>query len=353
MTCYRPGALPVTCILLRDEIYAWNPVNDQIRRLSIVKEGHTMLVGNLSDYTVSVILPYHNRGDTLTDAVKSVLDQTHSNLQLYLIDDGSSDDSAAAVDAIDDRRIVHAKLHRNRGVAAARNVGLAKASTRLVSFMDSDDVWLPRKLETQISFLRDAQASDPAVGVAGCGWKVDGMVDVPKTFHPGPYSRREVHDRVAGLRTPMLLVDRLVAQGEARFDELLPALLDRDYVMTCLSNGTKVVVVPEVLALVRRGRVDHVANSRRAVQAYEWLMQKYAADLADDPDLRAWYSYRAAREYLAHRDVRRALRHVPPALARQPLRRLGEFGLGLTGGVRGLSAARRLMPGPHRGAGRT
>ena len=303
-----------------------------------------MLVDALTERTFSVILPYYNRADTLIQAANSVLDQSHSDLRLYLIDDGSTDDSAAALKRLDDRRVVRVRLDHNQGVAAARNVGLEQAPTRLVSFMDSDDVWLPRKLEAQLRFLRDIQATDQAVSVAGCGWQIDGAENPAKEFSSGPYSRNDVHDRVAGLRTPMLLVDRFVAERNARFDESLPALLDRDYVMACLSNGTKVVVVPEMLALVRRGRKDHVASSRSAARAFEMLMEKYAADLAENRDLRAWYSYRAAREYAAHRDVARALRHVPSALSRQPARRGAELALGLAGGPRGLAAARRLMP---------
>lgn len=317
----------------------------------VARKDHAMLTGDLGDYTVSVILPYHNRGDTVIDAARSVLDQTHSNLRLYLIDDGSTDDAAPVLAGLRDSRIERVRLDANRGVAAARNVGLGKAHTRLVSFMDSDDLWLPRKLEAQLSFLRDAQASDPTVGVAGCGWQIDGTQSPPKEFSHGPYPRSDVHNRVAGLRTPMLLIDRAVVDREARFDESLPALLDRDYVMACLSNGTKVTIVPEVLALVRRGRADHVANSRRAARAFEMLMRKNTADLAADPDLRAWYSYRAAREYAAHRDVRRTLRHVPSALSRQPARRLAELVLGLTGGSRGLAAARRILPERTRTAG--
>jgi len=294
--------------------------------------------------TVSVILPYFNRSDTLTEAVRSVVEQTHSDLLLYLINDGSTDDSRGVVELLDDLRIRHITLDRNQGVAHARNVGLDVAKTMLVSFMDSDDVWRPQKLEMQLKFLRNAQIADSSIAVAGCGWRVSGTAAQPKDFPPGPFARTEVHDRVAGLRTPMLLVDRAVAAQGARFDESLPALLDRDYVMSCLANGTKVVVLPAVLADVRRGRKDHVATSQHAARAYESLMRKYAHDLDELPALRAWYSFRAAREYLVHRDVRRALSHVPAALADQRSSRLVGLLCGLVAGHKGFAAAQRLLP---------
>lgn len=295
--------------------------------------------------TVSVILPYFNRSDTLTEAARSVLGQTHSDLLLYLIDDGSTDESRDVVELLDDPRVRLITLARNQGVAHARNVGLDVAKTTLVSFMDSDDVWLPGKLEMQLKFLRTAQVADPSVAVAGCGWRVSGTAAQPKDFLPGPFSRIDVHDRVAGLRTPMLLVDRAVAAQGARFDESLPALLDRDFVMSCLANGTKVAVLPAVLAEVRRGRKDHVATSQRAARAYETLMRKYAHDLNEVPALRAWYSFRAAREYLVHRDRRHAFSHVPAALADQRTSRLVNLLFGVVAGQRGFSAAQRLLPG--------
>jgi glycosyltransferase involved in cell wall biosynthesis len=300
--------------------------------------------------TVSVILPYFNRSDTLTEAARSVLGQTHSDLLLYLINDGSTDESRDVVELVDDPRVRHIALDRNQGVAHARNVGLDVAKTTLVSFMDSDDVWLPEKLEMQLKFLRAAQVADRSIAATGCGWRVSGTTAQPKIFWPGPFSRIDVHDRVAGLRTPMLLVDRAVAAQSARFDESLPALLDRDFVMSCLANGSKVVVLPAVLAEVRRGRKDHVATSQRAAQAYERLMRKYEHDLDEHPTLRAWYSFRAAREYLVHRDLRHALSHLPAALADQRTSRLANLFFGAVAGHRGFSVAQRLLPGRDAGS---
>ena len=293
--------------------------------------------------TVSVILTYYNRADTLADAARSVLEQTHSDLTLYLVNDGSTDESRKVAGELDDPRIEHIDLLRNLGVAKARNVGIDSAHTTLVAFMDSDDIWLPRKLEIQLSCLRDAQLADSKIAVAGCGWRIHESALKPREFSYGPYSRIDVlHDRVAGLRTPMLIVDRSVAAKDARFDESLPALLDRDYVMSCLANDTEVVVVPEVLSLVRRGRADHVASSRRVATAYEMLTRKYAPELARFPELRTWYSFRAAREHLIHRDVRQALGHAPTALGDERAKRSVHLMLGVLGGRKGLAMAQKI-----------
>jgi glycosyltransferase involved in cell wall biosynthesis len=293
--------------------------------------------------TVSVILTYYNRADTLSDAARSVLEQTHRELTLYLVDDASTDDSRRVAGKLDDSRIVHVDLPRNLGVAKARNVGIESAHTTLVAFMDSDDIWLPRKLEIQLRCLRDAQMADSNVAVVGCGWQIHDAGLKPKEFSFGPYSRIDIlHDRVAGLRTPMLIVDRSVAARDARFDESLPALLDRDYVMSCLANDTSVVIVPRVLSLVRRGRADHVASSRRVAMAFEMLTSKYATELARFPELKTWYSFRAAREHLIHRDVRQALGHAPMALGDERAKRSVHLVLGFLGGRKGLAMAQKI-----------
>ena len=294
---------------------------------------------------VSVVLPYYNRPDTLLEAAGSVLEQTHRDLVLYLVNDGSADDSRQVARSLDDPRIVHIDLESNRGVSHARNVGLAVADTELVAFMDSDDVWLSHKLETQTKHLRELQRHDESISVVGCGWRMYDSDSPAKEFRPGPYSRIDVlRDQVAGIGTPMLLVNRSVAAENARFDEALPALVDRDYVMSCLANGTMVQVIPEILALVRRGRRDHVASSQRAAAAYEVLIGKYGHDFDELPSLGSWYAYRATREHLIHRDLRSAVKHLGAALAERRARRSVHLLLALVAGRKGLALAQRVAP---------
>jgi glycosyltransferase involved in cell wall biosynthesis len=110
-------------------------------------------VGN--DSLVSVIIPSYDRAHCVERAVDSALGQTHPDVEVIVVDDGSTDgtDTLIARRYGGDRRV---RLHRqeNRGIAAARNAGLARASGAFVAFLDSDDVWLPWKLELQIACLR-------------------------------------------------------------------------------------------------------------------------------------------------------------------------------------------------------
>jgi O-antigen biosynthesis protein len=96
------------------------------------------------DPLVSVILPIHNRADVVADAIQSVLNQTYTNIELVVVDDGSTDDSSAVVQALADSRTIALATKARSGVSAARNLGLAKSTGELIAFQDSDDVWLPR-----------------------------------------------------------------------------------------------------------------------------------------------------------------------------------------------------------------
>lgn len=106
---------------------------------------------------VSVIMPSFNAAQTICVAVESVLGQTFQNWELLVINDGSTDNTLDVMAQFNDRRI-SLITQVNQGVAAARNAGLKQASGEYIAFLDSDDLWLPAKLEKQVSLL--AQSGD-------------------------------------------------------------------------------------------------------------------------------------------------------------------------------------------------
>ena len=110
---------------------------------------------------VSIILPTHNRGHVIPDAIRSVLEQTHRDFELLIVDDASDDDTQEKVQAFDDTRIQYHRVPRG-GVSRARNFALERVAGDYVAFIDSDDLYLPRKLEAQVAFLE----ANPQVMVA-------------------------------------------------------------------------------------------------------------------------------------------------------------------------------------------
>ena len=101
---------------------------------------------------VSVIIPTYNRSQFLAEAITSVLDQSYKNLELIVVDDGSTDQTSQIVQEFKDKRIRYF-YQENKGVSAARNLGFKQARGELIAFLDSDDLWLKHKLEKQVHFL--------------------------------------------------------------------------------------------------------------------------------------------------------------------------------------------------------
>jgi teichuronic acid biosynthesis glycosyltransferase TuaG len=110
---------------------------------------------------VSVVMPAHNSQDSLRESVQSVLAQTYQDWELIIVDDASRDGTLTQGRrfASDDPRIRVLPLEQNVGVAEARNRGITAAQGQYLAFLDSDDLWLPNKLETQIGFMRSSGAS--------------------------------------------------------------------------------------------------------------------------------------------------------------------------------------------------
>lgn len=106
---------------------------------------------------LTVITPVYNAEEFLGETIESVLNQTYENFEYLLIDDCSTDSSAAIVKRYEekDARIKYIKLNENSGAAVARNKGLKKARGRYVAFVDSDDIWYPEKLEKQLAFMQE------------------------------------------------------------------------------------------------------------------------------------------------------------------------------------------------------
>jgi glycosyltransferase involved in cell wall biosynthesis len=101
---------------------------------------------------VSVIIPTYNRADLCKRAVESVLFQTYPQLEIIVVDDGSIDNTKGVLEGMDSR--VHYLYQKNQGVSAARNYGLDRANGDFIALLDSDDEWLPWKLECQLEVLK-------------------------------------------------------------------------------------------------------------------------------------------------------------------------------------------------------
>lgn len=103
---------------------------------------------------VSIIMPSYNTGKYIGKSIESVLNQTYQNWELIIVDDCSTDNTDKIVTAINDARIKYMKNSCNLGAAISRNRALREAKGQWIAFLDSDDLWMPEKLEKQIRFMK-------------------------------------------------------------------------------------------------------------------------------------------------------------------------------------------------------
>jgi len=113
-----------------------------------------------SDYgLVSIVMPNYNSEKYLEETIKSVIAQTYKNWELLFVDDCSSDNSLEIIRSFGDDRIKILKNEVNSGAAVSRNYAIEVANGRWIAFLDSDDLWLPQKLEKQIAYMQSKNIS--------------------------------------------------------------------------------------------------------------------------------------------------------------------------------------------------
>jgi len=174
---------------------------------------------------VSVIIPTYNRGWILKEAIDSVLAQDYKGYELIVVDDGSTDNTREILDTYGQNIIVLRQT--NKGVSAARNRGIAEAGGQLVAFLDSDDLWLPRKLSRQVDFFNLNPAA--VINQTEEFWIRNGVRVNPKDRHRKPSGM--IFERSLGLclvSPSAVMIQKKLFDAVGVFDENLPACEDYD-----------------------------------------------------------------------------------------------------------------------------
>jgi glycosyltransferase involved in cell wall biosynthesis len=174
---------------------------------------------------VSVIIPTYNRAWSLKKAIDSVLEQDYKNFELIVVDDGSTDDTEALVSEY--AKSVKFVQQPNLGVSAARNKGISISSGSLISFLDSDDYWEPKKLSTQVEFFN--ANPDALICQTEETWIRNGKRVNPKQKHKKQSGMIFIPSLALCLVSPSAVMMRKILFAKVDvFDESLPACEDYD-----------------------------------------------------------------------------------------------------------------------------
>lgn len=236
--------------------------------------------------TVSVIVPCYNHAPFIVEAVESVLRQGHSDLEVIIVDDCSTDNSWEVIQrlTLTDPRVKAIRHSRNQGLPSSRNDGLSIAAGEYIAFCDSDDVWEPNKLETQLASL----SANPQYDVVYCDTRIidqDGVptgkkfsdVYPPATNTSGWMFDQLVHRNFINVQSA--LMRRRCLESTGSFDEDLGALEDWWYWVQ-LSRSHQFLYLPDLLARYRVHSQSMSAMRKRCfpvsrIKIYKRMLARY------------------------------------------------------------------------------
>ena len=211
---------------------------------------------------VSVIIPNFNYAKYVAEAINSALNQTYSNLEVIVVNNGSTDNSLEVLEAFGEKIVLIDQ--ENLGQSGARNVGLKHVSGELIAFLDADDIWMVDKLERQIRLICE-ETQLVFSGIACFENDIDNVTELHKPVHRGNCSDTFLRNPtasvvLAGESTALFTKKLMTAVGS--FDELLNSAAGWDFFRRC-SDFTNFDFVDEPLVLHR----VHPSNMSRAIDA--------------------------------------------------------------------------------------
>jgi glycosyltransferase involved in cell wall biosynthesis len=223
-----------------------------------------MNTGCQSPHRISVIVPSFNSAEFIADGIRSILNQTYPAYEIIVVDDGSTDNTAAVLLAFGDG--IQCIYQENRGPAAARNAGIRIARGDYICFLDADDLWLPNKLQVQLDFME--QHPDIALVFSDME-EIDKGKVVHRSYFAKTMFRPDLDPSVpdAALKllienfilTPMVTARREVFAVAGLFDEALRVSEDRD-LWARIAARFRIACLPLVLGR-RRIHTNNVSDN--------------------------------------------------------------------------------------------
>jgi glycosyltransferase involved in cell wall biosynthesis len=263
--------------------------------------------------TISVILPTYDRLQFLPAAVNSVLSQTFRDWELIIADDGSGPETRSYLASLaHEPRVKVLLLSRRGNPGAMRNAALLEARADYVAFIDSDDQWMPQKLEVQVAALRahvDCQWSyTEFIRIDAGGKSMDAQRNPNRVLHDGRIVEQLLRLTV-GIAMPTVMARRQLVADAGGFDESLE--MHEDYELWLrLALMSEVAAVKMPLGYVRRHGEHFSSGGIRTLLARKAVLEKMTRIISDRHYLSIVQQQRAlniaalAAAYAANRDVR-------------------------------------------------
>ncbi len=210
---------------------------------------------------VSVVIPTYNRRDSVREAIASAVAQSYPDVEVIVVDDGSDDGTAEVVrefQEFQEFEAVQYVYQANRGVSAARNVGVARARGELIAFLDSDDLWQPDKLAHQVALFQEH--SDVQICQTDEIWLRNGVRVNPHQKHRKTGGDIFARSLALCLVSPSaVMMRRALFERVGGFDETLPACEDYDLWLRITARmSVHFIALP--LVVKRGGHADQLSR---------------------------------------------------------------------------------------------
>jgi|WetSurMetagenome_2_1015567.scaffolds.fasta_scaffold117366_2 glycosyltransferase involved in cell wall biosynthesis len=248
---------------------------------------------------ISIIIPSYNRGHILMKSVNSVLSQTYEHIELIIVDDASTDNTAEIIHSLTDSRIKFIHLEHNSGACAARNEGIQEAEGKYIAFNDSDDQWHSNKLSEQLSFIRKNNAD---VVVCSMNCYDENKNRFLHTFpHSMPEGRLSYKDLLFyNCSSTQLLFGKALCFKTIQFDSKMPRMQDWDEILR-LSQHYTICRQNDILVDTYIQKDSITRHPEKAVLAMNLLLEKhYNAIIADKAVTEAFFSKKLVFELENH-----------------------------------------------------
>lgn len=225
---------------------------------------------------VSIIIPTYNREDLIILAIESILKQTYQDFEILVIDDASTDKTAEVIREINQSKVRYFQLSTNSGQCVARNYGLSRAKGEFVAFLDSDDTWLPEKLEKQIALF---DKGSERLGAVYCYSYQKYVKSNTTLLNEIGYFRGDIHDKfLLGFCPPtpsLFLIKKSALDRVNGFDEGLVTFVDLDLWMR-ISESYDFDYVEEPLIIKYEQIGDqYVNNFEKRYKGYSLFFDKW------------------------------------------------------------------------------
>lgn len=243
-----------------------------------------MVKGN-SNPTVSVIIPTYNRAHLVSRAIESVLNQTYQDFEIIVVDDGSMDDTEEIVRSFKNERIRYIRHDKNKGEAAARNTGIKAAEGEYIAFQDSDDEWIPEKLEKQTKVFEGASSRLGIVYTSMYQIDKEGRKQDFKTPtimpEDGLVYRRALDYQLLNIGIGTAVMRRTCFNTAGLFDERLLYFVDLEFFIRAAKHFY-FYHINEPLINYYEAEGSLGSNPRALITSRKFILDKYFEDIKKD-----------------------------------------------------------------------